>query len=126
MNPNMVILYFLTYKNFKIFYAPESPGGESTTTVSGVNYQLVAVILLKWPNEKFLVAVDHNQLRTMSSETVYSIDWRLPSPFTWQYPIIATCTVQIGTSSAGNRSHNLRHTRQGHCLSACSGYTYNL
>ena len=30
----------------KVFYGQESPRGESTTTVCGVNYQLLAVMLL--------------------------------------------------------------------------------
>ena len=40
------------------------------------------------PNGKLLVvAVDHNMLRTMASDTVDLIDWPLP-PFTEQYPLI--------------------------------------
>ena len=55
----------------------ESPKGESTITLCGVNYQLLEVMLLKQPNGQILVAVDHNQLRTMASETVNAIEWLL-------------------------------------------------
>ena len=40
--------------------------------------------LLKWPNGELLVAVDHNQLQTMASETVDLIDWFHPLPYTGQ------------------------------------------
>ena len=36
--------------------------------------------VLKQPNGKLLVAVNHNQLRTMASETVDLIDWSHPPP----------------------------------------------
>ena len=42
-------------------------------------------ILLKFPNGELLVAVDHNQLRTMASETADPIDWSHPHPH-GQYP----------------------------------------
>ena len=45
--------------------------GQLSTTCSNV---------LKQPNWEFLVAVNHNQLRTMASETVYTIDWSHPPP----------------------------------------------
>ena len=48
------------------------------TTECVVNYQLLSV--LKQPNEEPLVAADHNQLRTMASETIDPIDWSHPSP----------------------------------------------
>ena len=35
---------------------------------------------LKYPYEQLLVAVDHNQLRTMASETVDAIDLSHPPP----------------------------------------------
>ena len=56
----------------KVFYGQEPPSGESTTTECGVNYQL-------------LVAVNHNQLRTMASEPVDPIDWSHPPP-SWAVP----------------------------------------
>ena len=45
--------------------------GQLSTTFSNV---------LKQPNGELLVAVDHNQLRTMVSETVDPIDWSHPPP----------------------------------------------
>ena len=48
----------------KVFYGQKSCRGESAVTDCGVNYQLLAV------SNEFLVAVDHNQLQTMTSETV--------------------------------------------------------
>ena len=74
---------YMIYKG-KVFYGQEPPSGESTTTECGVNYQLLAV-LLKLSNGELLVAVNHNQLRTMASETVDPIDWSHPYPH-WQYP----------------------------------------
>ena len=41
--------------------------------------------LLKQPNGELLVAADHNQLRTMASETVDTIDWVHPTP-SWAVP----------------------------------------
>ena len=70
------LLYNLKGKG-KVFYDQEPPSGESTTTEWGVNYQLLAVMLLKQPNCELLVAVDHSQLRTIVSETIDSIDWPL-------------------------------------------------
>ena len=37
------------------------------------------------PNGELLVAVDHNQLRTMAPDTVYQIDWSHPPP-SWAVP----------------------------------------
>ena len=36
--------------------------------------------LPKYPNVELLVAIDHNKLRTMASETVDPIDWSQPPP----------------------------------------------
>ena len=41
--------------------------------------------VLKQPNGELQVAVNHNQLRTMASETVDPIDWSHPHPH-GQYP----------------------------------------
>ena len=41
--------------------------------------------VLKQPNGELLVAVNHNQLRTMESETVDPIDWSHPPP-SWAVP----------------------------------------
>ena len=59
----------------KVFYGQEPPCGESTTTECGVTYQLTEVA--QW---ELLVTVDHNQLRTMASETVDPIDWSHQPP----------------------------------------------
>ena len=45
--------------------------GQLSTTCSNV---------LKQPNGELLVAVNHNQLRTMASKTVDPIDWLYPPP----------------------------------------------
>ena len=66
----------------KVLYGQLFPKWESTSTVCGVNYSLLQVMLLKKPNRQHLVAVDHNQLRTKASVRVDSIDWPLPSFFT--------------------------------------------
>ena len=66
----------LYYKG-KVFYAQETPSGEPTTTECGVNYQLLAVIT-EITNGELLVAVDHNQLWIMASETVDPIGWSHP------------------------------------------------
>ena len=50
--------------------------GQLSTTCSNV---------LKQPNGELLVAVDHNQLRTMASKAVDPIDW-LHLPPSWAVP----------------------------------------
>ena len=52
----------------KVFYGQEPPSGESTTTECGVNYQLLAVITEAAQWGTHIVAVNHNQLRTMASK----------------------------------------------------------
>ena len=53
------------------------------------------------------VAVNHNQLRTMASETVDPIDWLHPPPYTGQGPLSSTyCTLQCGL---GCKSQDLLH-----------------
>ena len=93
----------------KVFYGQEPPSGESTTTECGLNFL---------PNGELLVAVDHNQLRTMASETVNPIDWSLPPPYTGQYPLSSTyCTVKCGlqitrlTALTEMRTCDLRNAR---------------
>ena len=51
-----------------------------------VNYQLLAVMLLKLPNGLLPVAVDRSHLRTVASEPADPIDWQLTPPLTGQYP----------------------------------------
>ena len=66
----------------------ENLWGQLSTTCSNV---------LKRPNGELLVAVNHNQLRTMVSETVDLIDWSHPPLYTGQYPLSSTyCTEQCG------------------------------
>ena len=54
---------------WKIYY--HRMWGQLSTTCSNV---------LKQPNGELLVAVNHNQLQTMASETVDPIDWSHPPP----------------------------------------------
>ena len=65
--------YVLIKVKGKVFYGQEPPSGESTTTECGVNYHACSNVL-KQPNGELLVAVNHNKLRTMASETVDPID----------------------------------------------------
>ena len=70
----------------KVFYGQEASRGESATTVCGVNYQLLAVMLLKYPNEQLLVPVDHStSYRQWRQKKVDPIDWPLPPKCTRQY-----------------------------------------
>ena len=52
-----------------------------------VDYQLRAVMLLKYHDGELPVAVDYSQLRTPASETADLIDWPLPPPYTGQLPL---------------------------------------
>ena len=83
---NAVKVYSFLWHNqkVKVFYDQEPPSGESTTPECEVNYQLLAVIY--W---ELLVAVNHNQLRTMASETADPIGWSHPHP-QGQYPLNST------------------------------------
>ena len=88
-------------KKGKVFYGQEPPSGESTTTECLANYHLLAVITEAAQYRELLVAVNHNQLRTMASETVDPIDWSHPTPYTGQYPLSASCILLISATSAG-------------------------
>ena len=87
--------------------------------------------LLKLPNGELLVAVDHNQLRTMSSETVDLIDLSHP-PLSWavppEAPLIALCKcgLQIARLAAatGARTRVQGYARPTHCLCGHSGYIF--
>ena len=57
--------------------------GQLSTTCSNV---------LKQPNGELLVAVNHNQLRSMASETVDRVDWSHPHPH-GQYHLSASRIV---------------------------------
>ena len=50
-----------------IFYSQVPSRGESATTICGVNDLLLAVMLLKQPNEQLLVAIYSSQLRILVS-----------------------------------------------------------
>ena len=86
--------------------------GQLSTTCSNV---------LKQPNGELLVAVNHNQLRTMASETVDPIDWSHPPP-SWAVPperhlnSINQCKPQRGSNVQP------QHARQPPCLCGHSGY----
>ena len=83
-------------------------------------------------NGELLVAVDHNQLRIMASETVDPIDWShplVPLPYTGQYPLSSACyTVQCGlqitrlTALTEMQTCDLGNARPMHCLCSHSGY----
>ena len=92
-NPHLCILFLQDVKSEKgekrkgkIFYGQEPPmqwriyyhrmWGQFSTTCSNV---------LQQPNGELLVAVNHNQLRTLASETVDPIDWSHPPP-SWAVP----------------------------------------
>ena len=79
--------------------------------------------------EELLVAVDHNQLPTMASETVDALDWSHPPPYTKQYPLSSTyCTVQFRlqitrlAALSEPQTCDLRNARPTHCLCGHSGY----
>ena len=63
--------------------------------VGSINYQLLAVMLPKYPNEQLLVAVDYILLRTMASDTLNPIDWSHPPPFTGHYQRIVTVIEKL-------------------------------
>ena len=64
--------------------------------------------LLKDPDGELLVAVDHNQVRTMASEKVDSIDWSHPPP-SWAVPPdrLVHSKNRCSSATAGIRSCNL-------------------
>ena len=68
---------------------------EITTTVHGVNYQLLAVMLVELPKGLLKVVVDHFQIRTMASETVDLIVDRYPPPFPGQCSLSAILHIQM-------------------------------
>ena len=62
------------------------PGVNLGPTVCGVNYQLLIVMPLKYPNGQLLVAVDHCKLWTIVSET---------PTFYRQFPLFAKCMMNM-------------------------------
>ena len=88
----------------KVFYCQEPHSGESTTTECVVNYQLLAVMLLKLSNGELPVVVDHSQIRTMASRTEDAIDWPLPP--TIHRAVLSELHVLHG-GNAGYKSQDL-------------------
>ena len=82
-------------KKSKVFYFQKLHSGESTTRMWG-KLSTTCSNLLKYPNGELEVAVDHNQLRTMASETVDRIAWS--HPHSWQYTLCSSCIVWIGAA----------------------------
>ena len=83
--------------------------GQLSTTCSNV---------LKQPNGKLLVAVDHNQLLTMSSGTVDPIDWSHPPP-SWAVPPERPVHSINQCNLSGNRKCN-RSMRGNHLAYAAT------
>ena len=52
----------------------EPPSSESATTVRGVNYKLLAIMLLKYQNRQILVVVDRSSYGQWRQESVDPID----------------------------------------------------
>ena len=88
----------------KVFFGQELPSGEFATSECGANYQLIALLQLKFPNWELPVAVDHSQLRTMASETVDPLSGRYHLPFTVQYSVSSTyCKMQMRLLAAAGQ-----------------------
>ena len=81
--------------------------------VSGVNYQLLAVILPKLPNG-ILFCCNRPQPATDNGIRDGRSNWLdvAAPPFTRQCPLGATCTVQIFATSTENQTCYLPHMRQ--------------
>ena len=100
----------------KVFYGQEPPTEESTTTECRENYLPLAAA--EWG---LLVAVDHNQLRTMATGTVDPIDWWHPPP-SWAYPLSTFVHSINQCSLSWNRSSNRQYARQPPYLCRHSGF----
>ena len=100
------------YKEGKVFYGHEPPIGESTTTECIGQLSTTCSNVLKQPNGELLVAVNHNQLRTMASKTVDPIDWWHPSP-SWAVPPERLVHIINQCNLSGNRTCN-RSMRGNH------------
>ena len=77
------------FSQWRIYY--HRMWGQLSTTCSKI---------LKQPNGELLVAVGHNHIHTMASETVYPIDWS-HSPPLWAVPPEPSCIVKSSATSAG-------------------------
>ena len=83
--------------------------GQLSTTRSNV---------LKQPNGELLVAVNHNQFRTMASETVDPIDWSHPPP-SWAVPPKSHVHSLNQSNLSGTRTCN-RSMRGNHLAYAAT------
>ena len=84
----------------KVFYGQEPPIAESTTTECGVNYQLLAVMYWSSPmgnSQLQSTTTSYGQLR---QRLQIQLTGRTPHPH-GQYPLSATCVVQISATSVG-------------------------
>ena len=90
---------------------------------SVINYTCSNV--LKYPNWEFLVAVGHNQLRIMASETVDLIDWSHPPP-SWAVPPerLVHSINRCSLSPIGNRPCNFS-IRGNHLAYAATQSAYH-
>ena len=79
---------------------------------------------LKQPNGELLVTVNHNQLRTMASETVDPIDWSHPPP-SWAVPP-ERLVHSINQCTQLDSNMQLQHVRQPPCLCDHSEYEVHL
>ena len=95
-----------------------------------INYQRLAVMLLKKPNGRHPIEVDHSQPRTDDVRHGKS-NWLARTIRTLQSssPWAAIFTVPMQATnqsvSAGNRTQHFHHTKQVHCLSENSGHIVN-
>ena len=107
----------------KVFYGQEPPGGESTTTEFGFNYQLLAVIY--WNRSQPQPATD-NGIRVGSSNWLVapSTLHRAVSPDLHVLHTAMRAGLQITrvTALREPRSCDLRNARPMHCLCGHSGY----
>ena len=94
---------------WKIYY--HRMWGQLSTTCSNV---------LKQPNGELLVAVNHNQVRTMASETVDPIDWSY-SPPSWAVPP-ERLVHSINQCTQRDSNVQPQHVRQPSCLCGHSGW----
>ena len=76
----------------KVFYGQEPPSVESTTTISGVNYQLLAVMLLKIGSSQFQSTTDSSEQWRQRQQI--QLSGHYPPPITRQYLLSATCTCK--------------------------------
>ena len=80
---------------------------------------------LKQPTGELLVAVNHNQLRTMASETVDPIDWSHPPPSWAVPPKRLVHSINQGNQS-GNRTCNRSMLGNHLAYAATQGIKNNL